>query len=555
MKLKNKYKQGFTIVELLVVIVVIGILAAITIVSYSGVQNKAIVASLQSDLASDAKKMKMYYVEYGHYPSTFDTENCPATPEADTRYCLRYSLGTTSSYTGGGQAFKIKAVKNGITYLINEGSAPYPVSAPTVASTSVVNIAAGQVVMGGTMTSDGDDTVTSAGFCWGLTANPTTNCFSVINNAGKITWLKSTSTADSLNGLAISTDGKSVYAISSDTNLIHMYSRNTATNSLTALATPTISASAGGTPYDIVVSPDGKSVYVGAAGISKVVMYSRNTTTGALTNIGAIASAGSASSVVVSPDNKYVYASNYDATGKVNMYSRNTTTSALASIGTVTSGGVGAYSGLAVSPDGASLYVSNRDSDNISALSINKSTGLLTLIGNIAAGDQPYNIVISPDGKYVYVANWVNASVSEYSRDTTTGALTSIGSVAAKSKLMGLAISPDGNDVYGVGEGYMSFFDRNSETGVLTPMTTAFMASGSGLRDIVVSNDGEGLYTAETYQQNVLTFRRYTGVVTAGVPFTRSLTGQTSGQTIHYRTYAANSIGTSFSADSSFIVP
>ena len=34
-------KQGFTIVELLIVIVVIAILAAITIVAYTGIQNRA----------------------------------------------------------------------------------------------------------------------------------------------------------------------------------------------------------------------------------------------------------------------------------------------------------------------------------------------------------------------------------------------------------------------------------------------------------------------------------------------------------------------------------
>lgn len=41
MRIKNKQNSGFTIVELLIVIVVIGILAAITIVAYNGVQQRA----------------------------------------------------------------------------------------------------------------------------------------------------------------------------------------------------------------------------------------------------------------------------------------------------------------------------------------------------------------------------------------------------------------------------------------------------------------------------------------------------------------------------------
>jgi len=49
---KNKHQSAFTIVELLIVIVVIGILAAITIVSFNGVQARAYTAKAQADIAS-----------------------------------------------------------------------------------------------------------------------------------------------------------------------------------------------------------------------------------------------------------------------------------------------------------------------------------------------------------------------------------------------------------------------------------------------------------------------------------------------------------------------
>ncbi len=60
--------KGFTIVELLITIVVIGILAAITIVAYNGIQNRAYDASVQSDLNNIAKKIRLYEVENGAYP-------------------------------------------------------------------------------------------------------------------------------------------------------------------------------------------------------------------------------------------------------------------------------------------------------------------------------------------------------------------------------------------------------------------------------------------------------------------------------------------------------
>lgn len=52
---KNKQQSGFTIVELLIVIVVIGILAAITIVAYNGIQAKASDTRMKS-IASQIEK-------------------------------------------------------------------------------------------------------------------------------------------------------------------------------------------------------------------------------------------------------------------------------------------------------------------------------------------------------------------------------------------------------------------------------------------------------------------------------------------------------------------
>lgn len=62
-------RDGFTIVELLIVIVVIGILAAITIVAYNGVQNKASDTAVKSDLTNFAKKIELEKVDNGAYPT------------------------------------------------------------------------------------------------------------------------------------------------------------------------------------------------------------------------------------------------------------------------------------------------------------------------------------------------------------------------------------------------------------------------------------------------------------------------------------------------------
>ena len=71
MSTKWAQKQtGFTIVELLIVIVVIAILAAITIVAYNGIQDRARVSTIQTDLTNIKKKMYLYQVDKGQYPDS-----------------------------------------------------------------------------------------------------------------------------------------------------------------------------------------------------------------------------------------------------------------------------------------------------------------------------------------------------------------------------------------------------------------------------------------------------------------------------------------------------
>ncbi len=66
----HQQKNGFTIVELLIVIVVIAILAAITIVAYNGIQNRSYDTTVQSDLRNFAKQLDLYNVENGAYPDS-----------------------------------------------------------------------------------------------------------------------------------------------------------------------------------------------------------------------------------------------------------------------------------------------------------------------------------------------------------------------------------------------------------------------------------------------------------------------------------------------------
>ena len=91
-------KKGFTIVELLIVIVIIGILAAVTIVAYNGVTQRANEASLASDLNGASMLLATYRIDNGTYPTSNDCTVglSPAPP----RICLHVSgSNILASYT------------------------------------------------------------------------------------------------------------------------------------------------------------------------------------------------------------------------------------------------------------------------------------------------------------------------------------------------------------------------------------------------------------------------------------------------------------------------
>lgn len=115
MKRNRTLPSGFTIVELLIVIVVIAILAAITIVAYNGIQERARTSAVSSALSQANKKIAVYQVDNpGQFPAdlasigvtdgnvsyqyTVDNSSNPAT------YCITATTGTTSYNTNSGSA-------------------------------------------------------------------------------------------------------------------------------------------------------------------------------------------------------------------------------------------------------------------------------------------------------------------------------------------------------------------------------------------------------------------------------------------------------------------
>jgi uncharacterized protein (TIGR02145 family)/prepilin-type N-terminal cleavage/methylation domain-containing protein len=120
----RKASLGFTIVELLIVIVVIAILAAITVVSYNGISSNAKESALKADLKSGATQLGVSHAETGSYP-------------ADTTG-IKKSDSTTFTYTGGGTTFCLQATSSqlaGKSFYVTEAGSIQSGSCPTAVAT------------------------------------------------------------------------------------------------------------------------------------------------------------------------------------------------------------------------------------------------------------------------------------------------------------------------------------------------------------------------------------------------------------------------------------
>jgi prepilin-type N-terminal cleavage/methylation domain-containing protein len=103
-------KQGFTLVELLIVVIILGILAAVAIPQFGSSTDDAKLSTLQSNLSSLRNATELYYVEHNSvYPGeVMETDGSAAAvgscPQAFSMQLTRYSnpAGVTSNSSSAG---------------------------------------------------------------------------------------------------------------------------------------------------------------------------------------------------------------------------------------------------------------------------------------------------------------------------------------------------------------------------------------------------------------------------------------------------------------------
>lgn len=107
-----KKRKGFMLLELIIVVAIIGILAAVAIPNLVGMTDEAKVAKIQSDLSTIGTAMEVYHVKKGDtYPDNLSVL------EGDNGYLKKVPEPPTGAgkYTIGNKG-EVTCTFNGVTY-------------------------------------------------------------------------------------------------------------------------------------------------------------------------------------------------------------------------------------------------------------------------------------------------------------------------------------------------------------------------------------------------------------------------------------------------------
>ncbi len=108
LKLTKKANSGFTIVELIIVVVVIAILATITLVVFTGLQSQARTSAAVSSVETTVKALQLYNDEHFTYPAQLSDINITNEP------------GMTYQYTTTGSTFCVTGTATDVSYYASD---------------------------------------------------------------------------------------------------------------------------------------------------------------------------------------------------------------------------------------------------------------------------------------------------------------------------------------------------------------------------------------------------------------------------------------------------
>lgn len=402
-------QSGFTIVELLIVIVVIGILAAITIVAFNGIRQQAVVSSLKTDLAGYGKKIEIIKSNMNNstYPSDLSGVD------------IVERNGVVRDYRSTGSSYCLSLTQGGIVYRISDGKTPEEGPCPLY---GIATTLAGSGVVG---YADGLGTAAQLSQTFGIAIDQEGVLYASsggtrirkITPAGQVTTLTLTP-AVSVVAIHVHTDG---YIYATGGNLNHRVFKISPTGAVTTIGGTGAAGYLDGdaavsqfnSPYGITVAADG-TIYVADSTNHRIRKITQegvaSTIAGQVPGGGPIDATGAAARF----NRPYGITMGNDG----NIYTSDTTNQLIRKVtpeGVVTTHGNARFGGFDMAPNG-DIYgaqawthqIVRLSPSNVSTIIAGSGTAAFADgVGTSAAFNGPNDVVLGKDGT-IYVADLTN---------------------------------------------------------------------------------------------------------------------------------------------------
>ena len=382
-------QTGFTIVELLIVIVVIAILAAITIVSYNGITQRAIDSSLQSDLRNAQNTIFVAELD-GPIPtdsSSFKASNGATfqysydTSENPSYFCITATIKTRSFYIDR----TIAPTLGSCPGHLNGGQAPTP--------NWVATNSGNANYLAGAMSDDGQKLA--------IGANPT--AYIQTSQDGGNTWTTNGNSSGAFSWAAMTStpDFSTIYALKATGGVVK------STNN--GVTWTTMSSPATSNWKEVVTSNSGAVVVASTFTMSPGVHVSRDSgVTWAF--MPAMPLNANVTDVALSDDGKYLYA--VSSTGSVYLSTYTSAWSAWVELPSmaVTSSQTGSASMIDVSADGSKVVYSSGNSTTVKissdygATSVSVTYPSTRLKGDLKASANATQLIARSSSGFIYLS-------------------------------------------------------------------------------------------------------------------------------------------------------
>jgi general secretion pathway protein G len=90
---RKRREEGFTLVELMVVVVIIGLLATVVVLNVLPSQDRARIEKARADIGRIEQALEMFRLDMGRYPTTDEGLDALVLPPSDPRLSANYPDG------------------------------------------------------------------------------------------------------------------------------------------------------------------------------------------------------------------------------------------------------------------------------------------------------------------------------------------------------------------------------------------------------------------------------------------------------------------------------